>query len=408
VTDPPVSRPADSAARALADALAEQRLRIVASLIRTTGDWDLAEDVVADAAERALRTWPEDGVPRNPAAWLTTTARRRAIDLLRRADTERAKLAEVALVSPPDPAPPSAVTDDRLRLVFTCCHPALPLEGRVALTCKVVAGLSTGAVARGFLVSEATMSQRLLRAKRKIAHAGIGYQVPSAEMLPSRLDAVLAVVYLVFTTGWAARDDDALAEEAIRLGRLLVELMPDADEPRGLLALMLLQHSRRDARLVDGELVTLEHQDRSLWDTSLIEPALSLVSVRGSSRGPYRLQAELASVHATALDAGKTDWPAIVALYDELLALTPSPVVELNRAIAVGMADGPLAGLAVLDTLASDGALRGFHLLPAARGDLLARAGRVDEAVTQLTLAARLAPTEQEKRQLERRRDELS
>jgi RNA polymerase sigma-70 factor, ECF subfamily len=388
--------------------MSEQRLRIVASLIRTTGDWDLAEDAVEDAAERALLRWPSDGVPDNPAAWLTTTARRRAIDLLRRADTERAKLAEVALMDSPDPPPPSLVADDRLRLVFTCCHPALPLDGRVALTCKVVAGLSTAAVARAFLVPEATMSQRLLRAKRKIAHAGIGYQVPSADLLPGRLDAVLAVVYLVFTTGWAARSDDALAEEAIRLGRLLVELMPEADEPRGLLALMLLQHARRDARLVDGELVTLEDQDRSRWDHALVEEALALTSPRGVPPGPYRLQAELAAVHATARTAEETDWPAIVRLYDELIALQPSPVVELNRAIAVGMAEGPIAGLAVLDEVASDPALQGFHLVPAARGDLLARAGRYAEAVLELDEAARLAPTEQERRALARRRAELA
>ena len=405
-------RAREDALRALADALGEQRLRIVASLIRTTGDWDLAEDAVADATERALRRWPEDGVPDNPSAWLTTTARRRAIDLLRRADTERAKLAEVALMhelSDAEHAPESAViTDDRLRLVFTCCHPALPLEGRVALTCKVVAGLSTDAVARAFLVSEATMGQRLLRARRKIAHAGIGYQVPSAEMLPGRLDGVLGVVHLVFTTGWRARADDALAEEAIRLGRLLVDLLPEHDEPRALLALMLLQHSRRDARLVDDEMVTLEHQDRSLWDASMIESALELGALAAVPRGPYRLQASLAAVHATALSAERTDWPAIVVLYDELVSLHPSPVVELNRAIAVGMADGPLAGLAALHDLGSSRALLGFHLVHAARGDLLARAGRTTEAVVELDEAARLAPTEQERRALERRRREVT
>jgi RNA polymerase sigma-70 factor, ECF subfamily len=396
----------------LADALAEQRLRIVATLIRTTGDWDLAEDAVADAAERALRRWPEEGVPDNPAAWLTTTARRRAIDLLRRADTERTKLAEVALMDElsrsSDPPGPASITDDRLRLVFTCCHPALPIEGRVALTCKVVAGLSTDAVARAFLVSEATMGQRLLRAKRKIAHAGIGYQVPSAEMLPGRLDGVLAVVYLIFTTGWAAGADEALAEEAIRLGRLLVDLMPDADEPRGLLALMLLQHSRRDARLVGGELVTLEHQDRSRWDATMVASALTLAARPGQRRGPYRVQAELAAVHATAPSPERTDWPTIVRLYDELLTLHASPVVELNRAIAVGMADGPAAGLAAIDAVASSPALRGFHLVHAARGDLLARALRRRAAVAELDEAVRLAPTEQERRSLQRRRDDLA
>jgi RNA polymerase sigma-70 factor (ECF subfamily) len=347
-------------------------------------------------------------VPTNPAAWLTTTARRRAIDLLRRADTERAKLAEVALMSARHPPEPAPATDDRLRLVFTCCHPALPLEGRVALTCKVVAGLPTEAVARAFLVSEATMGQRLLRAKRKIAHAAIGYQVPSAEMLPGRLDSVLAVVYLVFTTGWAARADDALAEEAIRLGRLLVELMPEEDEPRGLLALMLLQHARRDARLVDGELVTLEHQDRSRWDSSMVDSALAIGALPGVPWGPYRLQARLAAVHATAATADRTDWPTIVRLYDDLLRVHPSPVVELNRAIAVGMADGPWAGLAALDALGAVPALRGFHLLHAARGDLLARARRPREAATELDEAARLAPTDQERRALQRRRDELT
>jgi RNA polymerase sigma-70 factor (ECF subfamily) len=400
--------PAESAAAALAETLAEQRLRVVASLIRTTGDWDLAEDAVADAVERALRRWPADGVPANPAAWLTTTARRRAVDVVRRAGTERAKLAEVALMEElagaEHPPAPGAVADDRLRLVFTCCHPALPLEGRVALTCKVVAGLPTATVARAFLVTEATMSQRLLRAKRKIAHARIGYSVPSAEMLAGRLEGVLAVVYLVFTAGWGARADDALAEEAIRLGRLLVELLPDQDEPRGLLALMLLHHARRDARMVDGELVTLEHQDRGRWDARAVGEGLALTQLPGARRGPYRVQADLAAVHATAAGPDRTDWRAIVRLYDELLTLQPSPVVGLNRAVAVGMAHGAEAGLAALDELAEHPSLRGFHLLPAARGDLLARAGRRVEAAHELDEAARLAPTPQERRQLQRRR----
>ncbi len=404
MVEPRAAEPVE--ARALAQALAEQRLRIVASLIRTTGDWDLAEDAVADAAERALRRWPVDGVPDNPAAWLTTTARRRAVDLIRRADTERGKLAEAAVMAEREgasPAPePSPVVDDRLRLLFTACHPALPREGRVALTCKVVAGLSTGAVARAFLTTEATMGQRLLRAKRKIANAGIGFRVPDADVLPERLDGVLAVVYLVFTTGWSARDDDTLAEEAVRLGRLLVELLPGVDEPRGLLALMLLQHARRDARLLDGELVTLEHQDRSRWDSAMIAEALALTGPDGE-RGPYRVQADLAAVHARAPRAEDTDWPAVVELYDELLDMHPSPVVALNRAVAVGMAHGPDAGLLALDALADERSLRGFHLVPAARGDLLARAGRTTEARAALEQAAALAPTDQEKRQLRRR-----
>jgi RNA polymerase sigma-70 factor (ECF subfamily) len=309
-------------------------------------------------------------------------------------------------MSPLSPVP-TAWDDDRLRLVFTCCHPALPLEGRVALTCKVVAGLSTAAVARAFLVPEATMGQRLLRAKRKIAHAGIPYRVPAPEQVAERLDGVLAVVYLVFTTGWAAADDDTLAAEAIRLGRLLVRLVPRSEEARALLALMLLQHARRPARLVDGELVTLEHQDRSRWDERLTDEGLTLLEAADRARGPYRLQAELAAVHARAASAKDTDWPEIVRLYDELLDVHPSPVVSLNRAVAVGMADGPVAGLAVLEALTRERVLAGHHLLPAARADLLARAGRANEAVRALEQAVRLAPTDQERRQLARRRDEL-
>ncbi len=400
---------ADDVRRALADATRQQRLRIVASLIRAFGDWDLAEDAFADASERALRRWPVDGIPANPAAWLTTTARRRAVDVVRRRAVEGAKLAEVAVQERhggEQDAPP-AVIDDRLRLMFTCCHPALPLEARVALTLKVVSGLTSAAVGRAFLVSEPTIGQRLLRAKRKIANAAIPYRVPTADMLPERLDGVLAVVYLVFTTGWAANADNALAAEAIRLGRLLVELMPESDEARSLLALMLLQHSRRDARTVDGNLITLEHQDRSRWDGDAIDEALALLQARAPGRGGYRIQAELAAVHATAGRAELTDWMAIVALYDELLALHPSPVVSLNRAVAIGMADGPQAGLAALDELASDSRLADYHPLPAARGELLARAGRTAEAAAELTRAALLAPTEQERAQLDRRRAEL-
>jgi RNA polymerase sigma-70 factor (ECF subfamily) len=408
---------ADDPREALAQALADERLRIVASLIRTTRDWDLAEDAVADAAERALLTWPRDGVPRNPAAWLTTTAQRRALDVLRRAGTERDKYAELAaeqaLDEQPDEGEEAAVdrgalTDDRLRLVFTCCHPALPLEARVALTLKVVAGLSTADVARLFLVEEATMSQRLLRAKKKIAHAAIPYRVPAPADLPERLDGVLAVVYLVFTQGYAGAAAPELAEEAIRLGRLLVELAPDEDEARGLLALMLAQHARRAARVVDGGLVTLEQQDRTRWDRAEVAEALALTMPHGRVPGPYRLQAELALTHLRAAEAGDTDWRRVVRLYDRLLRLEPSPVVALNRALAVGMAQSPARGLLALDELSDHPALRGLHLLPAARADLLARAGRTTEAVDQLDRALALAPTEQERRQLARRRTELA
>jgi RNA polymerase sigma-70 factor, ECF subfamily len=412
-----LSRTDDDVKEALAASMASERLRIVASLIRTTRDWDLAEDAVADAAERALRTWPRDGVPRNPAAWLTTAAHRRALDVIRRAGTERAKLAELGAQHELDeqgqeaPMDHGVLTDDRLRLVFTCCHPALSTEARVALTLKVVAGLPTADVARLFLVAEATMGQRLLRAKNRIANTGIPYRVPDEADLPERLDGVLAVVYLVFTQGYAGAAVPELAEEAIRLGRLVVELMPSEDEARALLGLMLAQHARRDARVVDGELVTLEHQDRTRWDRAAVAEALSLAMPpdgRPGDPGPYRLQAELALTHLRAATAEDTDWRRMVGLYDRLLALQPSPVVALNRAVAVGMAEGPAAGLQLLDDLADDPALRDLHLLAAARADLLARAGRTGEAVAQLDRALALAPTDQERRQLARRRTELA
>ena len=408
----------DEVREALAAAMADERLRIVSALIRTTRDWDLAEDAVADAAERALLTWPRDGVPRNPAAWLTTTAHRRALDVIRRAGTERTKLAELGVRQELDQQGldelgeeravyHGAVCDDRLRLVFTCCHPALAMEARVALTLKVVAGLSTGEVARMFLVPEPTMSQRLLRAKKRIANAGIPYKVPDEADLADRLDGVLAVVYLVYTQGYAGAAAPELAAEAIRLGRLLVDLMPDEDEVTALLALMLAQHSRRDARLVDGDLVTLEHQDRLLWDRVAVDEALTLGMPPGRVPGPYRLQAELALTHLRASDADDTDWRRIVGLYDRLVHLHPSPVVSLNRALAVGMAESPAAGLRALDELAGHPALQELHLLPAARADLLARAGRIEEAAEEAERAIALAPTEQERRQLGMWRDKL-
>ncbi len=393
--------------RVLTDAMAEQRLRIVASLIRTTGDWDLAEDAVSDAAERALVTWPRDGTPDNPAAWLTATARRRAIDVLRRAQVERGKLADLAALEEltGDGPEASPMGDDRLRLVFTCCHPALSLEARVALTLKVVSGLSTAAIGRAFLTSEATMGQRLLRAKQKIAHAGIPYRVPTNDFA-ERVDGVLVVVYLVFTEGYAT-GAGSLADEAIRLARLLVGLMPKSDETRALLALMLLQHARRDAREVDGDRVTLEQQDRSRWRHDEIDEAVALLRRPWTVRGPYAVQADLAAAHATAPSADETDWVRIVALYDDLLDIAPTPVIALNRAIAVGMSDGPLAGLAALESAADDPRLAGHYLVAAARGDLLSRAGLRDEALIAVERAIELAPTDQERRQLEQRAADL-
>jgi RNA polymerase sigma-70 factor (ECF subfamily) len=393
----------DDVHAALADVVARERLRVVALLIRIFGDWDLADDVFAEATERALRRWPIDGIPANPGAWLTTTARRRAIDVVRRRAVEAGKLAEVAMQESQETGEAPAIADDRLRLIFTCCHPALPLDARVALTLKVVAGLPTPAVGRAFLVSEQTIGKRLQRAKQKIANAGIPYRVPTEQMLPERLDGVLTVVYLIFTEGWAGNADGALAEEAIRLGRLLLELLPSSEEAGALLALMLVQHARREARSVDGNLVTLEEQDRTRWDDDAIREALALLRAPARERGSYRIQAEIAAVHARASRADRTDWPVIVARYDELFRIQPSPVVALNRAVAIGMADGPHAGLAALDELAGDPRLSGYHPLHAARGELLARAGQPGEAAIELTRAAELAPTEQERTQIRRR-----
>ncbi len=376
-------------AEAVASVVADARPAMVARLIRVTGDWDLAEDCVQDAVERALKRWPREGVPRAPAAWLTTVARNRAIDVLRRRQTERAKLQETAILvdldrdEGHDEGDP--MSDDVLRLLFTCCHPALAIEGRVALTLRTVAGLSTAEIARAFLVAEPTLSQRLLRAKQKIAHAGIPYRVPDDDQLPERTSGVLAVLYLVLNEGYGRRDD-RLARESLRLCRLVVRLMPDDDEARGLLALATFQLARRTTRFdADGDLVPMEEQDRSSWDTVLIEEGRwHLRRARTGRRppGPYRLQAEIAACHASAPDAEATPWARIVTLYDGLLAAQPSPVVALNRAVAVGFRDGYEAAIAELEALERDdgGLLRGYYLLPAARADFHRRAGRPDVA----------------------------
>jgi RNA polymerase sigma-70 factor (ECF subfamily) len=399
-------------AEAIISAVAAERTGLVASLIRLTGDWDLAEDCVQDAIESALRHWPRDGMPRSPAAWLTTVARNRALDILRRRQTERAKLQQRAImdeVAQGDALETDAGSNDLLRLIFTCCHPALALDGRVALTLKTVAGLSTAEIARAFLVSEPTMSQRLLRTKRKIANAAIPYRVPPHELLAERTSGVLAVLYLIFNEGYG-RQEDHLAVEALQLARLLVDLMPGEDEAHGLLALVSFQMSRRSTRFdAHGELVPMEEQDRSRWDTTLMEAGhrhLRRAARSGRPPGPYRLQAQIAACHATAVAAEATAWGTIVALYDALLAAQPSPVIALNRAIAVGFRDGYEVGLAALDALDAT-ALAGYYLLPAARADFLRRLGRTEHARRAYLAALHLAPAGQPERLLQRRLTEL-
>jgi len=398
--------------QALNTVVSTERVAVVATLIRVTGDWDLAEDCVQDAVEKALARWPVAGGPRNPAAWLTTVARNRALDVLRRRQTERTKLAEVAIMDELErdgAAPVETIADDRLRLIFTCCHPALPVESRVALTLKTIAGLSTSEIARAFLTSEPTLSQRLLRAKRKISKAGIPYRVPPDHLLAERTSGVLAVIYLIFNAGFGAPDGH-LAAEALRLARLLVDLLPDEDEARGLLALIALQHARRATRVDDaGDLIQMEEQDRSAWDRSLIDEGLWHLRRAASTERPtgtYRLQAEIARCHATAPDAGSTDWAAIVNHYDALLVVQPSPVIALNRAVAVGFCDGPVAGLMELDSLSGAPELASYHLLPATRADFLRRLGRNAEAADAYRQAYDLAPTEADRRFLHRRLQE--
>jgi RNA polymerase sigma-70 factor (ECF subfamily) len=411
---PADQRPAatDVRVRQALTAASAERVAIVATLIRVTRDWDLAEDCVQDAIEKALGRWPVEGLPRNPAAWLTTVARNRALDVLRRRQTEQAKLAEVAIMNELEPvvtAPGEPIPDDRLRLIFTCCHPALPIESRVALTLKTIAGLSTAEIARAFLVTEPALSQRLLRAKRKISNAAIPYRVPPEHWLAERTSGVLAVIYLIFNAGYGMPSGD-LAAEALRLARLLVELMPDEDEARGLLALIMFQHARRDSRFTgEGDPIPMEEQDRSLWDRPLIDEGrwqLRRTASSGRPPGTYQLQAAIAGYHAVAADAAATDWAAIVIHYEALLVAQPSPVIALNRAVAVGFRDGPATGLVELDSLAAAPELAAYHLLPAARADFLRRLGRNAEASAAYREARDLAPTDGDRRFLERRRQE--
>jgi len=408
-----------AAQAAVAEAFRSDWGRVVAYLIRVTGNWDLAEECTQAAFERALERWPRDGIPSSPAAWLKTTARNGALDRLRRATVGDAKLKELMMLQPSDEetdGDDSGIEDDRLRLMFTCCHPALPVEAQVALTLRTLAGLTTPEIARAFLVPHETMAKRLTRAKRKITEARIPYRVPAAHRLGERLRAVLAVIYALFNEGYGAsagaeliRKD--LCAEAIRLGRLLAELMPDEPEALGLLSLMLLQDSRRAARVeTTGELVTLEDQDRGLWDRAAIEDACTVLdrAVRLRRPGPYQLQAAIAACHAQALSAGETDWQEIAVLYNRLSEIVPTPVVLLNRAVAVAMADGPASGLVLVDELDRAGALAGYYLLPATRADLLRRLNRHGEAAKAYRRALELAPTDTERRFLRRRLAEAS
>jgi RNA polymerase sigma-70 factor, ECF subfamily len=381
----------------------EESGRSVAALIRVFGDIDIAEDAVQDAFAVALRKWPGDGVPPNPGGWITTTARNQAIDRLRREARGRELLTHVAVLSPGDDArvmpeeeEEGPVDDDRVRLIFTCCHPALSTEAQVALTLRLLGGLSTEEVARSFLVAEATMAQRLVRAKRKIKAAQIPYRVPEDHELPDRLRPVLAVVYLVYTAGLTRPDRLDLCPEAIRLARILAKLMPDEPEVDGLLALLLLSESRHRSRIRrDGSLVLLGEQDRNQWDQAMIDEGLALVRgcLRRNQPGPYQLQAAINAVHADAATFEQTDWLQIVALYDQLLEVAPTRVVALNRAIAIGELHGPAPALALVDGLD----LENYYAYHATRADLLRRLGRTSEAAAAYERAAAIAPTDAER-----------
>ncbi|MCO1599592.1 sigma-70 family RNA polymerase sigma factor [Micromonospora sp. RHAY321] len=401
-----------AAADAVAAAGAEAYTRIVATLIRVTGDWALAEDCAQEALTVALERWPTDGVPANPGGWLMTVARNRAVDVLRRAAVERRKLHDLAVLTPVDAEPSDGmgedVVDDRLRLIFTCCHPALAIDARVALTLRTVCGVPTAAIARLLLVSESTMTRRLTRARTRIAQAGIPYRVPSGPALTERLPGVLAVLYLLFTRGYVADGEPAFADEAVRLARLLDRLMPAQSEVAALLALFLFQHSRREARRdAAGALLTLERQDRRRWDQAAIAEALDALA-RVRDDGPYAWQARIAACHATAASAEATDWPAIAGAYDALTALRPSPVVALNRAVAHGYAYGPAAGLALLDAARAGGGLDGYPLAVAVEADLVARQGDRLRAAALFRQAADAVDSAAERRALLSRAVELA
>ncbi|MGA4802040.1 RNA polymerase sigma factor [Streptomyces lavendulocolor] len=390
--------------------------RIIAAVARIVRDVGIAEELAQDALVAALEQWPESGVPDRPGAWLMATARNRAVDLVRRRETYARKLAEVGrdleTAYEPEPAEPDDIDDDLLRLVFTACHPVLSADARVALTLRLLGGLTTEEIARAFLVPEATVAQRIVRAKRSLARAGVPFEVPGGRDRAARLASVLEVIYLIFNEGYAATAGDhwlrpGLCEDALRLARVLAGLMPGEPEVHGLAALLELQASRTAARTgPDGEPVLLADQDRTRWDRRLIRRGFA--SLERAGTGPYALQAAIAACHARAPRYEETDWATIAVLYGRLAAVAPSPVVELNRAVAVSMADGPAAGLAIVDALAAEPALKEYHLLPSVRGDLLARLGRDDEARAELERAASLARNARERALLLARAGELA
>ena len=422
--------------RLLASVAASERLRIVSTLIRITGDWDLSEDCFQEAVARALTAWPKRGIPDNPAAWITTVSKNLVLDAVRRASTERNTTKRYALEESlaaesgaegrdesMSTAADGPLDDDRLRLIFTCCHPALDMDARVALTLRTVIGLSVGETAHAFLVAEQTMQKRLVRARAKIREAGIPYRVPPVELLPERTSGVLSVLYLLFAEGYSSGSGvefvrSPLAEESIRLTRLLVGLMgnsPQLPEVLGLLALELFQQSRAASRLDgDGDLVLLEDQDRSLWDHAAISEGIAVLGAAevarrrlGTATDNFQLQAQIAAQHATAATASATDFTRIAELYGRLALVAPSPVVDLNRAVAVALVEGPDVGLALLDILDRDSRLANYHLLPATRADLLRRSGHFLDALPHYQRARELAPSDPERRFLQRRIEEM-
>jgi RNA polymerase sigma-70 factor (ECF subfamily) len=416
-----MSSPGDVAS-AVERAWREERAAVLATLIRHVGDFQLAEDAVQDAFATAVATWPRDGAPANSGAWLTVTARRKAIDRLRRERTSVdrvARLAELARLDAAEHRPDgeeTALVDDRLRLLFTCCHPALAMHTRVALTLRSLGGLSTPQVARAFLVSEATMAQRLVRAKRKISEAAIPYRIPPDDALAERLEGVLAVIYLVFNEGYSAGEGDRLVHgelcsEAIRLGRLLARLMPGEAEVHGLLGLMLLHDARRGARVdARGDYVSLDEQDRTRWDAGRVREGLGALAAAAPLHrpGPYQLQAAVAAEHVRGPDPAHPDWRSIAELYAALARVAPSPVVEVNRAVAVAHAEGPVAGLVVLEPLLGDPVLDGYQPLHAAHADLLRRSGDTAGAAGAYERAISLSDNAVQRAELERRRDALA